>query len=82
LTKIGYDCYLFGERAQEFIIFFIEVRRLILIECGLTRVAPETVETVEWKKSRWRAICSSMKHSYYGVTKPKRGPHTVLRRHA
>jgi ferredoxin-like protein FixX len=45
LTKIGYDCYLFGERAQE----FIEVRRLILIECGLTRVAPETVETVEWK---------------------------------
>jgi len=49
LTKISYDCYLFGERAQEFIIFFIEVRRLILIECGLTRVAPETVETVEWK---------------------------------
>ena len=49
LTKIGYDCYLFGERAQEFIIFFIEVRRLILIECGLACVAPETVETVEWK---------------------------------
>ncbi|MFZ0925480.1 MAG: hypothetical protein WCE82_05315 [Halobacteriota archaeon] len=49
MKKIGYHYCLFRERARKFIIFFIEARKLIFLQLMLARLAPETVETVEWK---------------------------------
>jgi hypothetical protein len=49
LTKIGHNCYLFNKRAWRFVIFSIEAHESILLQGGIERVAPETMEPVEWK---------------------------------